>query len=138
MYSEILVSKPHTVSSRHMLSSLALSVADTIKKHEMLASNQRVLIGLSGGADSVSLLLVLRELGYSVGAAHVNHGLRGAESYEDERFVIALAAHHQVPFFSRTIAISADDGNIEAAGRAARREFLERVMAEERFDKIAV
>ncbi len=62
------------------------SVSDTIRKYNMLSPGERVLVALSGGADSVSLLLALKELGYSVFAVHVNHHLRGEESDRDEAF----------------------------------------------------
>lgn len=61
---------------------------------------QRLLAGLSGGADSVALfrtLLVWRERGGELGAVHVNHGLRGEDSDEDERFVRRLCEAYQVP-----------------------------------------
>ena len=50
----------------------------------MLIPQDRPLVGVSGGADSVCLALVLRELGFGIAIAHVNHGLRGAESDGDE------------------------------------------------------
>ena len=57
----------------------------------------RLLIGLSGGADSVALLLLLLDAGAEVAAVHVNHGLRGAESDGDEAFVRALCTRLNVP-----------------------------------------
>ena len=57
----------------------------------------RLLVGLSGGADSVALLLLLLDAGAEVAAVHVNHGLRGADSDGDERFVRALCERLQVP-----------------------------------------
>ena len=56
-----------------------------------------VMLGLSGGADSVALLLILLEAGKRVEAVHVNHGLRGAESDGDEAFVRALCEEKGVP-----------------------------------------
>ncbi|MCD8107458.1 MAG: tRNA lysidine(34) synthetase TilS [Oscillospiraceae bacterium] len=61
-------------------------VLNTIKKYSMLSPGERVLVALSGGADSVSLLIALKELGYPVFAVHVNHHLRGEESDRDESF----------------------------------------------------
>ena len=53
-------------------------------------NNKKVLVALSGGADSVSLLLCLKALGekagFSVSALHVNHGIRGEEADRDENF----------------------------------------------------
>ena len=56
----------------------------------------RILVGLSGGADSVALLLLLREAGYEVEAAHCNFQLRGEESERDEQFVVRLCEQKQV------------------------------------------
>ncbi len=71
--------------------------AQTIAQYQMLESGQAVLVALSGGADSVALLLVLRELGYSVCAYHLNHCLRAAESMRDEQFVHSLCTSLQIP-----------------------------------------
>ena len=65
-------------------------VHDFIGRHQLLDSSSLYLAGLSGGADSVALLLVLRQLGYRVEAAHCNFKLRGSESDRDENFVREL------------------------------------------------
>ena len=65
-------------------------VKNTISKYDMLSSSDSVLVGLSGGADSVALLVCLTELGYNVSAMHINHNLRGEESDRDERFCVEL------------------------------------------------
>lgn len=103
----------------------------------MLEAGDRVLVGVSGGADSVALLLALKEMGYAVGIAHLNHGLRGMESDGDEQFVAELANRIGIPSFSRRITIQ-PAGNVEAIGRAARKEFFESVCAEHGFTKIAI
>ncbi len=61
-------------------------VEEHIRGHELIEPDGQVTCLVSGGADSTSLWHALRELGYSVSALHVNHGLRGAESDEDARF----------------------------------------------------
>ena len=66
------------------------TVRETIAREAMLPSGGRVLVGLSGGADSVALVRALCALGYEVHAFHLNHCLRGAESDRDEAFVRAL------------------------------------------------
>lgn len=58
---------------------------------------RKLLVGLSGGADSVALLLLLLDAGCDVTAVHVNHGLRGAESDGDEAFVRSLCEQMNVP-----------------------------------------
>ena len=57
-----------------------------IRRHELIPSGGEVLCLVSGGPDSTCLWHALRELGYSVSALHVNHGLRGDESAADARF----------------------------------------------------
>ena len=61
-----------------------------IKKYKLLNSNDLYLVALSGGADSVALLLLLKEHGFNVHAAHCNFHLRGAESDRDEAFCVEL------------------------------------------------
>ena len=72
-------------------------VKNTIEKYNMLQKSERILVGLSGGADSVSLLLCLKELGYKVSACHINHQLRGDESLRDEHFCITLCKKLCIP-----------------------------------------
>lgn len=72
-------------------------VAKTIEKYNMVKKSERILVGLSGGADSVSLLLCLRELGYDISACHINHQLRGDESLRDENFCIKLCRDLDIP-----------------------------------------
>ena len=61
-----------------------------IKKYNLLKTNNLYLVALSGGADSVTLLLLLKEHGFNVHAAHCNFHLRGAESDRDETFCVEL------------------------------------------------
>ncbi|MCM1473881.1 MAG: tRNA lysidine(34) synthetase TilS, partial [Muribaculaceae bacterium] len=73
-----------------------------IKKYDMINKGDTVICGLSGGADSVCLLVVLteisRKIGFSVNALHVNHCLRGAESDRDENFCRELCRKLNIPF----------------------------------------
>jgi len=119
-----------------VFSKFAEQVRATIQKHQMLVPGDRVLAGVSGGADSVCLVLVLKELGYDVAIAHVNHSLRGAESDSDETFTAALAQQLGMKFFRRKVLLLA--GNIEAGGREARKDFFAQLAREHGFTKIAV
>ena len=86
-------------------------------------------MALSGGADSVCLLHLLRDLGYQVVAAHCNFQLRGAESDRDEQFVRELTERLDVPFFMevfRTTSYASAHGlSIEMAARELRYQWFE-------------
>ena len=61
-----------------------------IQTNQLFSQKGLVLVGVSGGADSVALLLILKELGYQIQALHCNFHLRQEESDRDEKFVIKL------------------------------------------------
>lgn len=65
-------------------------VKNFIRQHHLLQEGERVVVGLSGGPDSVCLARLLDTLGYQVVAAHCNFHLRGDESMRDEQFVVSL------------------------------------------------
>jgi tRNA(Ile)-lysidine synthase len=102
----------------------------------MIASRDRVLAGVSGGADSVCMALVLQELGYELAMAHLNHGLRGTAADEDEAFTEALAQRLGLRYFSRNVLLM--PGNVEAAGRDARRAFFNELAEQHGFARIAL
>lgn len=72
----------------------------------MLAPGERVCVALSGGADSVSLLLALKELGYKPFAVHVNHCLRGEESDGDEQFCRNLCQNIGIELFVERVDVA--------------------------------
>jgi tRNA(Ile)-lysidine synthase len=92
---------------------------------------ESVLVAVSGGPDSVGLLLLFvqlrRESPFRLAVAHLHHGLRGRESDEDEEFVVSLAQRLQVPCHTGRLAPEplreAPEG-VEAAARQARYTFL--------------
>lgn len=95
-----------------------------IRRYELLQSGDKVICGVSGGADSIALLFamyLLREkLGISVSAAHFNHRLRGAESDRDEAFVRAFCAQYDIPLFVGFGDVVPGKKGLEAAARDAR------------------
>ena len=85
-----------------MVSPLARRVARAIRRRGLWSDADRVAVALSGGADSVALTLVVGELSRRApwrlaGLIHVNHGLRGVESDDEEAFCRALAERLQLP-----------------------------------------
>lgn len=108
-----------------------------------LSATSRVLVALSGGADSVALLLWMQERGCArIAAAHCHFGLRGAESDRDADFVRKLCVERGVPLFVRrfrTLEEAARSGeSVEMAARRLRYAWFEQLCADEGFDFVAV
>lgn len=118
-----------------------------IKENSMLEVGDSVVVGVSGGADSVCLLIVLLELKERLGlndiiVTHINHMIRGNEADEDEEFVKELCHKHDVCFVSyhRDIPVyaAAKGLTIEEAGRIYRYQCFEETLNNYNCNKIAV
>ena len=116
-------------------------VRKTIAENNMLSKDDKILVALSGGCDSISLSLSLMELGYNIAVAHVNHCIRDTAE-RDENFVVDFATKYNIPFhitkinvpeMAKTLKISE-----ESAGRKARYDFFEQICSEYGYNKIAV
>ena len=127
--------------------SLPKRLEQPLVRDGLLAPGDAVLVGVSGGPDSVALLHVLREVGASLGlsleVAHVDHGIRGPESRDDCEFVRGMAARLSLPFhLARLDLREAGDrrgaGNLEARARERRYRFFAKVASERRMGKVAV
>ena len=129
-----------------MRSTFEKKVEAFMKKQNLADPGDRVLIGLSGGADSVCLLTVLRELAdtfsLSLGAFHVNHGIRGEEADRDEAFSEELCERFGIPFYGVKVPVPELSREwqtgLEEAGRRVRYETAERLATEHGYDKIAL
>ena len=119
-----------------------LRVGRYIAEHQLLRRDGRYLVALSGGADSVALLLLLQDLGYHIEAAHCNFHLRGEESDRDERFVVSLCQErgvelHRAHFDTREYA-TLHHVSIEMAARDLRYHYFEQLRQDLGFDGICV
>jgi tRNA(Ile)-lysidine synthase len=122
-------------------------VRRAIRRHALLQPGSRVLAAVSGGADSVAMLIILRELAAEsrfelVGLAHLNHQLRGAEADADEAFCARLAASFGLPFDVEQIDVrrlAADQAiSIEHAAHTARHAFYDRAAVRAKATAVAV
>jgi tRNA(Ile)-lysidine synthase len=111
-------------------------LADFVADRALFAPGACVVVGVSGGLDSTVLLHLLRAAGFEPVAAHVNYGLRGAESDGDEAFVREQAEAWGVPIHVRRVDLG--DGSVQAAARAARYAFLADVAREVGAGAVAV
>jgi len=117
-------------------------VAHYSKSHDLIRPKDIILIGVSGGADSVALLYILYALKYSLGLslyiAHFNHALR-KNSYQDALFVKKLAQKLHLPFYMKTWQRKkAIRGSIEDNARQQRQKFLMTIAKKVGAQKIAL
>jgi len=123
--------------------SLVEKVREAIKKYDLLRRNDKVLVGVSGGPDSVALILVLdslkMELGLKLHIAHLDHQLRRG-SYRDREFVESLAQRLNIPFTTAKINPQrfSKKGSIEEIARQERLNFLFAVAKNTGVNKIAL
>ena len=116
-----------------------------IRRHGMIKAGDRVIAAVSGGADSVVLLHVLHglraRLDMELGAAHLDHGLRGGEGREDAAFVMDYAASLDLPCVAERTDVAAycrENGcSVEQGAREVRYGFLKRVQLDQDADAVA-
>ncbi|MDO5345079.1 MAG: tRNA lysidine(34) synthetase TilS [Lachnospiraceae bacterium] len=125
---------------------LVKSVWSTIEKYRMILPGDRVIAGVSGGADSVCLLALLRAYGrqcpFELYAVHVEHGIRGEASLADARFVEKLCREWGIPCLVERTDVAARAAwtgqTLEEAGRQARYEIFEQCACRLGAGRIAV
>jgi len=121
-------------------------VRRVIRDEGLMEPGERVLVGASGGVDSSALLFLLhrirKDMAIDLGAAHVNHGLRGEESERDEAFVRKLADDLSVPCHvmrADVRAYSRERGvSIQHAGRELRYQYFADLCGTHGYGKIAI
>lgn len=121
-------------------------IFNTINKNNLIKKNDFILVGLSGGADSVCLFKALLQykkiVDFQLETAHVNHGIRGNDALEDEMFSKRLSEENNIKFhvfhgdmekLAKELKISSED-----AGRKMRYSFFDKILADHYNGKIAV
>lgn len=109
-----------------------------IKKQKLFKPTDKLLVAVSGGADSVSLCYLLKEAGYLFSVAHCNFSLRGKESDGDEKFVAAYCKKNKINFFKQTfntLEYADNKGvSIQMAARELRYNWFAELLTEHHFD----
>ncbi|GAB6099794.1 tRNA lysidine(34) synthetase TilS [Halanaerocella petrolearia] len=121
-------------------------VKTTIDKYQLLTTNDQILVAVSGGLDSLSLLHILRKLQseyqLDLHIAHLNHRLRGQAALADAQFVKEIANSWQIPVTIEAYDVKAyqkkEGLSLEDAARQVRYNFFFELMNELGFDKIAL
>lgn len=132
-------------TKRHL--TLQQKVAEFIKKHRLILPEERLVVAVSGGPDSVCLLHILlqlqKKLAVKLYVAHLNHKLRGPESDADAAYVADLARKFSVPAIIETVDVAAyhkkkRGGSLEESARELRYAFLARAAKSVGASKVAV
>lgn len=121
-------------------------VLSEIKKYNLIDKNDNIIIGVSGGPDSIALLYVLldirSEIEFNIHIAHVNHGVRGEDALYDQSFVEKKAKELNLPYYTKNVNMIryAKKNRItsEEAGRELRYSFFRDIIKELGRGKIAV
>ena len=120
-------------------------VIDTIKRYNLIQSGDKLVLGVSGGPDSISMLNILKEIKeewqFQIYVAHINHMIR-KEADDDETYVQQYCENNNIQFFVKRVNVQ-EIANIqkmgtEEAGRNIRYEFFEEVLQKVGANKIAI
>ena len=124
-------------------------VLNTINKYNLINDGDRVILGVSGGPDSIAMLNILNDIkndknlhmNFYIIVAHVNHMIR-EEAIDDQRFVENFCKKIGVSFYAKSIDVQKIANNkkigTEEAGRNARYEFFDEILEKENANKIAI
>lgn len=121
-------------------------VVETIKRENLISKNDKIIIALSGGPDSVCLLHVLNKLskqeGFTLYAAHLNHQIRGTAAHKDALYAMDLCAELGIRYFVKSLDVPTyckeKKLTLEEGARILRYEMLFELKGELAADKIAV
>lgn len=108
---------------------------DVIIKKQLFQKEEKVLLAVSGGLDSMVMAHLFLASEYSFGIAHCNFGLRGIESDGDEKLVCDWASENGVEYHVKHFQLG--EGSIQLAARNARYEWFNELLEEHNYHKIA-
>lgn len=133
--------------AKRIIYGLKEKVLETIKKYELISNGDKLVIGVSGGPDSMCMLNILKEikengiLNFEITVAHINHMIR-EEAKEDENYVKKYCKENGIKFYSKSIDVEkiANTNKIstEEAGRNERYKFFDEILKKTASSKIAI
>ncbi len=120
-------------------------VLDTIRKYKLIENGDKIVLGVSGGPDSIAMLDIFKDLrnilGFKIYVCHVNHMIRGQDAMNDQKYVEQYCKKNQIEFFTKNINVveiaNKQKIGTEEAGRNARYQFFEEVLKNTGANKIA-
>jgi tRNA(Ile)-lysidine synthase len=126
---------------QQIISNLEAKISDFIQSRNLFFSTDKILLGISGGSDSVALFYFLKRNNYNFGIAHCNFQLRRNDSEKDEEFVEELAQKFNVPFHIKKIETKkiqeTTKGSIQMIARDLRYEYFQNLAKEHNYQYIA-
>ena len=113
-----------------------------IKEHNLIKSNHRILLAVSGGIDSMVMSQLFLNTEFQTGIAHCNFALRGSESDKDEELVREYALKNNIPFFSKRFETKnhaeTNKLSVQMAARELRYTWFDEICRENNYDLVAV
>ena len=121
-------------------------IIETIKKYNLINSGDKIVLGVSGGPDSIAMLDILNqlkdEMNFEIYVVHVNHNIRGKDADGDEEYVKKYCEKYNIKFFAKKIDVptiaKTEKIGTEEAGRKVRYEYFEEILKETKSNKIAI
>ncbi len=117
-------------------------IQETIAQNQLFLPTHKLLVAVSGGADSMILAYILTKQAYNISIIHCNFQLRGEESDAEEEHVKTFAEKNNLPFFCKKLdthaIVEATNESIQVVARNLRYTFFEEIMAKENYDFCAL
>lgn len=109
-----------------------------IKDKNLIEEEEKVLLAVSGGMDSMVMLDLFHRAGLDFAVAHVNYGLRGRDSDEDERLVEDTCQQFKIPLYTTKVELNLAHGaSVQMEARARRYEIFCRILEQHDYQKVA-